>query len=170
VDSRFKLLASDFQDQINDLKGKVVKLEVSKTANVGVFEHHHEIQKRQTNTTTSTRPFCNQPRNICENSSSLCTFFYPDHPDASRKKGNYSSTVTNEMLQDPTVVKGVPSSCKELQLLGHKLNGLYLIQTSQSNQVKKIETVFCDFQSSTGLNGIVIFFFNLFKMVDLKTN
>jgi len=95
VDSRFKLLAADFQDQINDLKGKFVVLEVSKNPNKGVFEGHyqHEIKKRHTS--KSTRPFC-------ENSTSLCTFFYPDHPDAGRKKGNYSSTVTNEMLQNPT--------------------------------------------------------------------
>ncbi|MFO0089811.1 MAG: hypothetical protein ACK518_03330, partial [bacterium] len=70
----------------------------------GLFEHYHEINKRQTNIAKPNRPYC-------ENSSSLCTFFYPDHPDAGRKKGNYSSTVTNEMLQDPTKVKGVPSSC-----------------------------------------------------------
>jgi len=145
VDSRFKLLAADFQNQINDLKGKVT-LEVGKTANAGFFEHHHEINKRQTYASKSARPFC-------ESSSSLCTFFYPDHPDAGRKKGNHSSTVTNEMLQDPKNVKGVPSSCKDLQLLGHKLNGLYLIKTSQTNQTNKIETVFCYFQSP--INGII---------------
>jgi len=116
-----------------------------------MFEHLHEIRKRQTNSSKSTRPFC-------ENSSSLCTFFYPDHPDAGRKKGNYSSTVTNEMLKDPIKVKGAPSSCKDLQILGHKLNGLYLIKTSQPNQATKIETVFCDFQSSNALNGSVKFF------------
>ena len=146
VDSRFKLLAADFQDQINDLKGKVAIPEVSKTANVGLFEHHHEINKRQTNIVKPNRPYC-------ENSSSLCTFFYPDHPDAGRKKGNYSSTITNEMLQDPNKVKGLPSSCKDLQLLGHKLNGLYLVKTSQPDQATKIETVFCNF--TTVLNGIM---------------
>jgi len=113
---------------------------------MGMFEHHHEIHKRQSNTSKSTRPFC-------ENSASLCTFLYPDHPDAGRKKGNYSSTVPNEMLQDPTKVKGVPSSCKDLQLLGHKLNGLYLIKKIQPNQRNKIETVFCNFQSPN--NGTI---------------
>jgi len=146
VDSRFKLLASDFQDQINDLKGVV--LEVRKTGNNGVFEgqYHHEIKKRQTS--KATRPFC-------ENSGSLCTFFYPDHPDAGRKKGNYSSSVTNEMLQGPIKVKGVPSSCKDLQLLGHKLNGFYLVKTSQPHKTTKIETVFCNFTAA--LNGNTIF-------------
>jgi len=94
-----------------------------------VFEgqYHHEIKKRQTS--KATRP-------ICENSSSLCTFFHPDHPDAGKKKGNYISTVTNEMLQDPAKVKGLPSSCKDLQLLGHKLSGLYLVKTSKSEIIR----------------------------------
>jgi len=112
-----------------------------------VFGHHHEIDKRQANTSKSTRL-------TCQESSSLCTFFYPDHPDAGRKRGNYSSTVTNEMLQDPIKVKGVPSSCKDLQLIGHRLNGLYLIKTSNQDQTKKIQTVFCNFTAP--LNGIKI--------------
>ena len=105
-------------------------------------QYQHEIKKRQTS--KATRP-------ICENSSSLCTFFYPDHPDAGRKKGNYISTVTNEMLQDPAKVKGLPSSCKDLQLIGHKLSGLYLVKTSQPPKSTKIETVFCNFTAA--LNG-----------------
>ncbi len=126
-------------------------MDVTKTAfNIGFMEnqHQHEIQKRQTN---SKRPFC-------EYSGSLCTFFYPDHPDAGPKKGSYSPTTSNEMLQDPSKVKGAPSSCEDLQLLGHQLNGLYLIKTSEPNQGTKIETVFCDFQSPTAPSGIVTYF------------
>ncbi len=43
---------------------------------------------------------------------------------------------------------GMPTSCKDLQLLGHKLNGFYLVKTPQlNNQGSKIETVYCDFPS-----------------------
>jgi len=87
-------------------------------------------------------------------------FFHPDHPDASRKKTtNYSPTVvTNEigLLQEPPptkVLKGMPTNCKDLQLLGHKLNGFYLIKTSKNNIETKMETVYCDFQLQTSLNG-----------------
>ena len=81
VDSRFKLLAADFWDQLDGLKGKVVRHEETKTTN-GLFEtqNHHEVHKRQTNVSKYT------PRPVCENSSSLCTFFYHDHPDASGRK------------------------------------------------------------------------------------
>jgi len=91
---------------------------------------------------------------ICTTSSSLCTHYHPDHPDASNKNGKYSPTVTNEMLNN-IKVKGIPTSCKDLQQIGHSLNGLYLIKKSlPNNQGTKIQTVFCDFQSTTSSNGI----------------
>jgi len=116
--------------------------------------HQHEIQKRQ----TETKPSISK-RPVCENSSSFCTFYHPDHPDAGRKKStNYSPTVTNETLQESSskVLKGMPASCKDLQLLGHKLNGFYLIKTLNHTRGTKIETVYCDFQLlQTNLNGIL---------------
>ena len=36
----------------------------------------------------------------------------------------------------------IPSSCRELDLIGHSLDGLYLVQNQDT---KKIETLFCDF-------------------------
>ena len=89
---------------------------------------------------------------VCESSSSLCTFYHPDHPDASRKKGSIiNPSVTTDNMQDENQPKEMPTSCKDLQKLGHKLNGFYLIKTARPNQGAKIETVFCDFQSSTRL-------------------
>jgi len=96
IDSRFKLLAADFQDQLDDLKGQVATLKGSKTISSVAMtpQHHHEIQS------------------------------------------------------DPTKVYGMPTSCSDLQLLGYKLNGLYLVKSSKQNLgITKIETVFCDFQS-----------------------
>jgi len=51
------------------------------------------------------------------------------------------------MLRDPNKLKKIPANCDDLQQLGHKLNGLYLVKTSRPKQPKKIETVFCNFQS-----------------------
>lgn len=39
-----------------------------------------------------------------------------------------------------------PSSCRQLSTIGHYLDGIYLITNPDTN---KIETVFCDFGSST---------------------
>ncbi len=45
---------------------------------------------------------------------------------------------------------GMPTSCKDLQLLGHKLDGFYSVKSSHPNkQRSKIETVYCDFPSSS---------------------
>jgi len=75
-----------------------------------------------------------------------------DNSEADRNK----PTVNNEILPDPTKVKGMPTSCKDLQLLGHKLNGIYLIKTSKPEEGVKIKAVFCDFQSITPVSGITI--------------
>jgi len=136
---------------MDELKLKVSKLETTKNTNNSEDttktnnNRHHSIQKRAPST-----------RESCQSASLFCTFYYPDHPDSNRtRKGKYSATV-DESKKDPSKVKGIPTSCKDLQLLGHKLNGLYSIKTTQpDNQRAKIETVFCDFQSSSAnLNSI----------------
>ncbi len=39
----------------------------------------------------------------------------------------------------------VPASCRELAIMGHSNNGLYLVQ---NRDTKRIETIFCDFITS----------------------
>jgi hypothetical protein len=155
VDSRFKQLAVDLQGQVDELKHKVVRLEA--TNHQGDNKDHHRAagkQKRQAKLGSSSV--------ICKSSSSLCTFYYPDHPDARPQKRNSYAVPTdtdNGMVQDPpnqlaNLAKiGMPTSCKDLQLLGHKLNGFYSVKKSQPNVNKstKLETIYCDFQSD--LNG-----------------
>jgi len=135
---------------MDELKGKVSKLETTKNTNnedtiKTQNNNHHRIQKRASST-----------RESCQSASLFCTFYYPDHPDSkSTRKGKYSARV-DDLKKDPSKVKGIPTSCKDLQLLGHELNGLYSIKATQpDNQGAKIETVFCDFQSSSAnLSGI----------------
>ncbi len=48
---------------------------------------------------------------------------------------------------------GPPTSCKDLNQLGHTLNGIYLIKTNRSKSATKskiINAVFCDFQPNSG--------------------
>ena len=42
-----------------------------------------------------------------------------------------------------------PSSCRQLSTIGHYLDGIYLVANPDTN---KIETVYCDFESSTRKN------------------
>lgn len=88
VDTRFNLLAKDFKDQIDDLKGKVIKREDIKS--IGIIDEHeqHKIKKRQTNESKQKRRM--------ENINSPCIFYYPDHPDAGREKENYSQNIINK--------------------------------------------------------------------------
>ncbi len=49
------------------------------------------------------------------------------------------------------VTKGkMPTSCEELALIGHSLNGFYAVQGEGK---KKIETVYCDFNLSPNTEG-----------------
>ena len=126
------MLATDLQGQVDELKDKVIKIETNTNNqaenNNNKDQHHHEarVHKRQAN---------KQSSNACASSSLLCSYYYRDHPDSR------SSTAKPKI--------GMPTSCKDLQLLGHRLNGFYSVKKSQSSneqQGTKMEIVYCDFQ------------------------
>ncbi len=75
--------------------------------------------------------------------------------DAYNKEDTLSTEGTTEVIQK--FVIGMPTNCKDLQLLGHRLNGFYSVKTQLPNQISgKIETVYCDFhQASSNLKGIL---------------
>ena len=149
VDSRFKQLAIDLQGQVDELKHKVVKLEATNDQRTN--KDHRKTdrkQKRQVKQGSSL--------SVCKSSSSLCTYYHPDHPDARPRKSNsygvVAETSNNEMVQDQSnnVKIGMPTSCQDLLLLGHKLNGFYSVKSSQPNvKGTKMETIYCDFQSDS---------------------
>ena len=82
------------------------------------------------------------------------------------RHGIQKRQTNNEMVQESAKVKGMPSSCMDLKLLGHKFNGLYLIKTSRPDRGAKVEAVFCDFQSSASVPGISIKIFIIISTID----
>ncbi len=177
------------------------KIETKKGDNIEINtpSYHHALQKRQAivskkpnavclssssictsylpdhpDANNDKRKFGSLVKNISSSLRSLCTLYFPDHPDAYAKKDNSSVLllVPNELTKDSKtvgemqtppedssktneeVIKGMPTSCTDLKLLGHKLNGFYSVKTQQTNQTAKVETVYCDFQSSSDLKGI----------------
>ena len=69
------------------------------------------------------------------------------------------AAISIEVKAEQSNFMGMPTSCKDLQQLGHSLNGLYLVNKSlPTTQRTKSETVFCNFQSHTPLNGMIEFF------------
>jgi len=146
VDAKCKQYTAGLQDQVNELKAKVDRLEVNKV-DQNLKNNDYSLAKGMRK-----RDVPKALKSICSTSSSLCTHYHPDHPDASSKKGKYSPIVNNEMLS--TKGKGIPTSCKDLQQIGYSLNGLYLIKKSlPNNGGAKIQTVFCEFQLPTSSNG-----------------
>jgi len=66
------------------------------------------------------------------------------------RSSNYhqmNSVYSKEGSSDDFLAKAVlPSSCRDLSLIGHNLDGLYLVQNIDT---KKVETIFCDFGTSS---------------------
>ena len=53
------------------------------------------------------------------------------------------------------LVTGIPASCRDLQLLGHTVSGIYSVKRPQKN----VDSVYCDFSKSsdtTGPNFVII--------------
>jgi len=66
------------------------------------------------------------------------------------------------MMESSVSFKDIPSNCRELQLLGHTNNGIFLVKGLDSKALK-IETVYCDFKRKTFLqySGMVTVLFFL---------
>lgn len=135
-------------------------------------DQNHSIRKRQSgNNKTAATPRAQSEK--CASSANLCTYFYPDFPDKYRKKNSSNKIVqstkdNSSSSPSEMILPKMPSSCKDLQLLGHTLNGFYSVQGKDSNN--KIETIFCQFESeqsftaggnSTFRNNLVL---NQFKL------
>ncbi len=51
---------------------------------------------------------------------------------------------------DPT--KRMPTSCADLNSIGHTLNAFYIVKEKLFNTTK-LQTIYCDFQKSTSSDG-----------------
>ena len=59
------------------------------------------------------------------------------------------AAISSEVKAEQSNFMGMPTSCKDLSTIGHKLNGIYSVKVSQPNTAgTRIESVFCDFQST----------------------
>ena len=64
--------------------------------------------------------------------------------------------------EDPEVYNRPSTSCKELNTVGHTVNGIYLIRKNNISTSKIIDVVFCNFKPkkrSSSIIGNVLFFF-----------
>ena len=86
----------------------------------------------------------------CFTLSQICSVFIENHPDSTKIKWSTPKTKTGKsdsikgIINTNTIMK--PTSCQDLQLLGQSINGFYSVSNPEA---KKIETIYCDFKSST---------------------
>lgn len=98
--------------------------------------------------------------NTCFTLNQLCSSFAETYPDAKKLTKSTTPSVSNnptEILTSTTKIPNndfametnqrplMPASCKDLQMLGHSINGFYSVSNPEA---KKIETIYCDFKSS----------------------
>jgi len=62
--------------------------------------------------------------------------------------------INGEFSKSDSLPRQPPSSCRQLSTIGHYLDGIYLVANPDTN---KIETVHCEFGSSTRKKSIYIF-------------
>ncbi len=71
---------------------------------------------------------------------------FPAQPAPIENKMTVQINSSPISFDDSSTKAIAPTSCRELSLIGHSLDGLYLLKNPNT---KKIETVFCDFGESS---------------------
>ena len=111
-------------------------------------------QKRQANEINK------NSKKVCSDSSRLCTYYFPDHPDAKAvDKSSVASrmkTIETVANSNDTKVSGPPTSCKDLNQIGHALDGYYLVRKTYEKK-NKMQAIYCNFKQLTG--NFVLFLF-----------
>jgi len=144
------------KNEINHLKRRLDQIERKYELDSSEDEFNGgKTKHRREAAVSSSRPKENEK---CSGSSKRCTFFYPDNPDAIVNTSNFLVknvqkyfNNSNEYLRS---LNRQPTNCKELNLLGHTLEGFYLVKGIDESGNRKIKTVYCTFKEE---NGITIF-------------
>lgn len=66
---------------------------------------------------------------------------------------NFSGSKNNSGHE--AIAHKIPTSCQDLNLLGHTLSGFYSVQGNKPT-VTKLQTIYCNFQPSTNKTGQLI--------------
>lgn len=86
------------------------------------------------------------------------------------KKPKFIIFVQSLSKSNHKLIKGIPTSCSDLQRLGHSFNGFYSVKKFQPDiQGVKIETVYCDFQSPIDSKGNIIIYLPVLQLHCFKS-
>jgi len=139
-----KLLRINFQSLNADLEKKIHQFaeenskkneQLEKTINVLIAKNvHQEEEIRQLKNIIRK----DAPNNALQRNSS--------HDGEEYNQMNNKAEIGNVISNGFPPRSLPPSSCRQLSTIGHYLDGIYLIANPDTN---KIETVYCDFGSST---------------------
>jgi len=104
-------------------------------------QHHRNKREGELNSKTT-------KSSTCFTMSQICSLFIENHPDSTKTKWSAPTSKTGKADSTNNLISTkpiMPTSCQDLQLLGHSINGFYSVSNPEA---KKIDTVYCDFKSS----------------------
>jgi len=136
-----KLLRGNFQLLSAELEKKIHQLAVDNVKQKELFEAKIDILIAQ-------NAQQDEEINQLKNKIKLIDVADSIHPKASLN-GEERTVINNgadDLISDDPSLRLPPSSCRQLSTIGHYLDGIYLVANSDTN---KIETVYCEFGSST---------------------
>ncbi len=137
--------------EIKMLKGRLERLE-NEPSFSGNPNHESGVKNRRE---AGSQLASTKQEMVCAGSSKRCTFFYPDNPDVVINTRDSSFLVknlqqyVNKSLENQQNLNRQPTNCKELQYIGHTLDGFYLVKGNEAN-ANKIQVVYCNFQEENG--------------------
>ena len=145
--------------EIKMLKGRLEKLEnapsFSENPNDASTQIRTKVSVKNRREAAVSKLTSSKQSIFCAGSSKRCTFFYPDNPDIilkSVRSGFLGKNVQNYFNGSQEYQQNLnrqPTNCKELQHIGHNLDGFYLVKGNEAN-VNKIQIVYCNFQEEKG--------------------
>ena len=139
-----KLLRQNFQSLNEELEKKIHQLAVENNNKNEEFKAKidflidQNIQQEKEIRQIKNEIRKDAPKSLQQNS--------PHYDEEQRPAMNKNEAGDDLLLSNGSSPRLPPSSCRQLSTIGHYLDGIYLVANPDTN---KIETVYCDFGSST---------------------
>ena len=128
-----KLLRGNLQSSNADLEKNIIQLAAENAKQNDIFKAQIDLLMAQN--AQQEKDILQLKKRLEENTNSI--------PKSHAKNEDIVNYVVGSDESSP---RSPPSSCRQLSTIGHYLDGIYLVANPDTN---KIETVYCDFGSST---------------------
>ncbi|XP_045033066.1 uncharacterized protein LOC116927143 [Daphnia magna] len=135
--------APSLEDQLQQLRKDFVQFKEVTNEKEATFEAELiELKAKDQQNSKIIESLANEINELKEKVSGLEAQLHQQNPHNRVATSSFDSSPTgfDESKHQPRSINGMPSSCGDLQMIGHSWNGLYSIMG-----LRAVETVYCDF-------------------------